>query len=298
MNAINLDFVRGVALVLRGESLKARAFVTHGLSLGTLREKMVRNFIHEGTPERFRVETGLIRGSATTSRQCDILIHEPRLKAPLYRWEDFVVVRADTANAVIEVKSNLNQATFDEMIDIHTSVERIELAQSGPVFIPTFGFALQGVTFDSFLGYVSEVARQNPLEIEEGDQFLNWPLCIAVQDRHYLGFRHLGGSPENPFCFCAIDLNQVTDASLGEVDGMETGYFLNFLEWVLQERKNAMKSDVLFPWFNQLPISDEGKAWITMDGEIHYGSVTPVQPPEVGTSEESPPESSSPDGEQ
>jgi hypothetical protein len=88
------DFRRGLAMVLQGESLKAGCYVTHAASLGILREKMVSSFVRDETPERFRVETGFIRNHEMdiTSRQCDLLVHEPALEAPLYRWEDFVVV--------------------------------------------------------------------------------------------------------------------------------------------------------------------------------------------------------------
>src|SRR5436309_2238149 len=116
MVANNENFYRGVAMVLHGEILKASSYVPHAGSLGVLREKMVRNFIRHETPERFRVETGLVRNhdKGETSRQCDLLIHEPVLTAPLYRWEDFVVVHHHAARAVVEVKSDLDKRGFGQ----------------------------------------------------------------------------------------------------------------------------------------------------------------------------------------
>jgi hypothetical protein len=279
MAAHNVDFVRGIALVLQGECLKAKAHVTHSGSIGTLREKMVRKFVCDETPDRFRVETGLINGLSTTSRQCDILIHEPDYRAPLYRWEDFVVVRSDVARAVIEVKTILNAQAFEELIAVHTSVMEIELRRPyGMEFIPTFGYAIDGVTFDTFLTYLQSAVGNNLLGVEDNAKQLNWPLVIAVHGRRYLGFRHLGGSSGNPMCFCAVDFSRQTEGSEeADVVGIETGYFLQLYEWVLRERLNAMKSTDLFWWFNRLAIVDDGKVWITPDGVIHRGPIPVAQ---------------------
>lgn len=292
MAAHNVEFVRGIALVLQGECLKAKAHVTHSGSLGTLREKMVRKFITDETPERFRVETGLINGVSSTSRQCDILVHEPNYHAPLYRWEDFVVARSDVARAVIEVKTTLNAQTFDELLGVHCSVMEIELRHPyGGEFIPTFGYAIEGVTFDTFITYLQAAVQNNRLGIDERARHLNWPLMIAVHGRRYLGFRHLGGSTENPMCFCAIDFSRQTVGSEeADLVGIETGYFLQLYEWVLRERLNAMKSNDLFWFFNRLPVVDDGKVWITPDGVIHPGPIVLPQqqanqsPPDTTTS--------------
>src|SRR5262245_834696 len=109
-----LEFCRGVAMVLQGESMRAGCYVSHNASLGGLRERIVSRFIRDETPSRFHVETGLIHNlkTETTSRQCDILVHESANRAPLYRWEDFVVVPSQEARAVVEVKTTLNESGF------------------------------------------------------------------------------------------------------------------------------------------------------------------------------------------
>jgi len=276
VGAYNIDFVRGIAMVLQGECLKAKAHVTHSASIGTLREKMVRKFVRDETPDRFRVETGLISSQSMTSRQCDILVHEPYSFAPLYRWEDFVVVRSNDARAVIEVKTNLNSEAFEDLMAIHRSVMQIEL-QFGGGFIPTFGYAINGVTFDSFVTYIQRALSENRLGVEDNRKHLNWPQMIAVHERRYLGFRHLGGSNKLPMCFCAIDFSRQTEQS-GEADliGIETGYFLQFYEWILREGRNAMNSPTMRMLFNRLPIVDDGKVWITPDGITHRGPINDV----------------------
>jgi hypothetical protein len=120
---------------------------------------------------------------------------------------------------------------------------------------------------------------------------LNWPLMIAVHGRRYLGFRPLGGS--NPMCFCAVDFSrQGQDSEEADLIGIETGYFLQFYEWVLRQGRNAMTSSDLLLWFNRLAVVDDGKVWITLDGAIHRGAFVPIQgePSPDGGSPTSPPQ--------
>lgn len=181
-------FCQGIAMVLRGESQKAAAYVTHGSSIGTLREKMVGTFVRHETPERFRVETGLIRdqGFDLTSRQCDILVHEPWDEAPLYRYEDFVIVHASAARAVIEVKSDFTQQHCTSFLKINASVKMFELIRGPEYRTPVFGYGLQGPTCETLAEYLtadlsSQRFRGEGLEGDDPPTHLTWPECLAIQ---------------------------------------------------------------------------------------------------------------------
>ena len=269
------DFARGIAMVLQGESLKASCYVTHGASLGTLREKMVSNFVRHETPERFRVGTGLVRSHDrnVTSRQCDLLIYESDSVAPLYRWDDFVIVHDTAARAVIEVKSEMDQRNFDKLLDVHISLIDIELRSGGGVFIPTFGYGLCGVAFETFLTYLKNALTSNRLNVADNQRQLNLPLCITVQKHNYLGIRPLRSTPGNPDAFCVVDFSKATDQKAQPVDGIETGFFLHFYTEVLRSRTLAIEDTMLYQWFNNLPVGNDGKAWVTPDGVIHPGNV-------------------------
>ena len=275
MVAHDNNFSRGVAMVLQGESLKASCYVTHAASLGVLREKMVGNFVRHETPERFRVETGLVRNHAMnrTSRQCDLLVHEPGLAAPLYRWEDFVIVHHSAARAVVEIKSEMEKSDFEHLLDVHASVMEIELLGGGAAFIPTFGYGLSGVTFDTFLGYIQDALASNRLGAADAQKHLNWPVCVAVQRRNYLGMRPLVGETGRPFAFCVVDLSKATEEWAKPVDGIETGFFLQIYTEILRLKRDALKDASLYEWFNKLPVADGGKASVTPDGNIHKGPV-------------------------
>jgi hypothetical protein len=126
------------------------------------------------------------------------------------------------------------------------------------------------------IGSLASVVRDNPLAsaVEGAPAHLNWPLCIAVHDTKFLGFRHLGGLVDNPMCFCAADFSRQTpDSEERDLLGIETGYFLQFYGWLLREGRNAMQSHDLLWWFNRLALADGAKVWITTDGVIHRGPV-------------------------
>jgi hypothetical protein len=276
------DFLRGVGLVLQGESLKAQAYVNHNLSLGTLREKMVRSFIRHETPERYRVETGLIRlqpnhidpRDGINSRQCDLLIYDSRRHSPFYRWEDFVVVRHEDARAVVEVKTTLNRQEFEDIVSVHQSIMAMSLRSGSP--LPTFGFSLDGSTFDSFVNYVRGAIRRNELAQPDTRRLLNLPYCIAVQSRGYLGVR-VPSDAGDPSGFHLIDFSRSTDAELYQPDSV-LGSFLYFYQEAIQEMTNGAWGDGVSRWAQRLPVEPEGNLWIDPCGAVKSGGKwgTPV----------------------
>lgn len=83
-----------------------------------------------------------------------------------------VVVDRYTAQLAIEVKTDLNDATFSHMIDVHVD------ASWAP--IPCLGFAYDGWTFDTFVAKMSEAIRTSLRGV---------PDCIAVHSKNYFFIR-------------------------------------------------------------------------------------------------------------
>jgi hypothetical protein len=247
------EYCRGIAMVLKGESLKAGRCVTHNASLGGLRERMVARFVRDATPGRLRVESGLIHSArqALTSRQCDLLVHAASTYATLYRGEDFVIIEPDAAEAVIEVKTTLDQAAFDEVREIQSS---ISVLKSSRGCTPVFCYALEGVTFETFLGYISSALR-------ETGAILAVPNFMVVQARHYFAVRPVNQPPDG---FRVYAVNLAADL---DVDGLETGVFLEFYRQTMHSRHDAFQGRSLSEWFGRI-----GKAYhcasISLNGDI------------------------------
>jgi hypothetical protein len=271
MTIHNENFCRGIAEVLRGESLKARAYVTHNPSLGVLRERMVAEFIRDATPDRCRVETGLVCNEAgRTSRQCDIVIHESSIEAPFYRWKDFVVAPASTTNAVVEVKSKIGKSELSTLFGVVKSV--VDLSSAN---IAVFGYGLSGVTFKTCVNHIASSLKKSEGN-GESVLFYHLPQCIAVQDQNYVGVLPSSYGEGVPCAFCMLDLKRSEDKDAPYPDGMETGIFLQIYGHVLKKNSGVLSAKNLYSWFNKLPIADAGKVWITEDGKINKGNI-PVE---------------------
>ncbi len=277
MGTDNLDFAKGVAMVLRGENMKASCYVTHGQSLGVLRERMVRTFIRGETPDRFQLGTGFIHDNKkpTTSAQIDLLVHDSQQSAPLYRWEDFVVVAPIQAKAAIEVKSQLDKNGIERLIRLHSSVAQIEL-DSG-AFIPTFGYALDGASFETFVKHLSDAIRQNAICGETAaSKLMNAPVCIAVENQHYVSIRPLHFVVDPPPYLFAVDLTKMRTECANDLVGIETGLFLQFYCEILQNRWNSLPDCAIYEWFNKIPVDNSGKVFIDPDGNVHRGKIPSV----------------------
>ncbi len=102
----------------------------HELSVGEYKESILRNFIRNFIPKRFSVGTGFVvfpgksawteyvgdnadllnMTDYVTSQQIDIIVFDDFDYAPIFREQDFVVVRPESVRAVIEVKGFLKRA--------------------------------------------------------------------------------------------------------------------------------------------------------------------------------------------
>lgn len=263
------DFVRGVALVLQGESLKAGCYVRHGQSLGVLREKIVATLIRNETPERYRVETGIISDYESprkeAANQIDLLVHDANEHPPLYRWEDFVVVKMVAARAIVEVKSDLQKTQFDELMKLHFSYRKLDRSHG---MLPLFGYALKGFSFGKFLEHLSAVIRENPVVnpsmARQG--FWTTPTCIVVQQRNYISVTPNAVDRGHDWNCCAVNF-----AGSAYADGVETGTFLRFYSQLMETPNAGLTASAVARWYNQMDVPE--KAYIGRDGEIHHGNI-------------------------
>ena len=129
---------------LLGESFDSRVNLleriirgSHHPSLGRYKERLLANFIRDYIPRSFDVGTGFVlfphednsppggvqhhdplnQGAFTVSRQCDILVFDAATVPPVFRDDDFVVVRPEAVRAVIEVKGSLTLKDVKSLLE-------------------------------------------------------------------------------------------------------------------------------------------------------------------------------------
>jgi hypothetical protein len=110
----------------------------HDPSLGNYKERLLRTIIANFIPKRYEVGTGFVLfptrklqeegevfGDATStdaphevSKQLDIIVYDSSSYPVVFRDEDFVVVRPEAVNAIVEVKGALDQTGTDDAVDL------------------------------------------------------------------------------------------------------------------------------------------------------------------------------------
>ncbi|MEN1710965.1 DUF6602 domain-containing protein [Pseudomonas aeruginosa] len=133
-----------VSQELHSKIAQAKVYITkHNPSTGALAEAVLRQFLKEHLPGGIGVEQGFIAdASGNLSKQCDILIYDAHLYAPLYRAGGVVVVPVEAIIAIVEVKTSINRRAFHDVISYFRSFENLALKAKTYLFMfnaPTLG---------------------------------------------------------------------------------------------------------------------------------------------------------------
>jgi len=102
----------------------------HSATKGSEAEKVLREFLSNHLPQRFRAATGiLIDTKNSLSKQTDVIIYDA-LSSSVYRFsEDAMILPVDTVGSVIEVKSRL---TSDELLDGYEKIASAKALRKSP----------------------------------------------------------------------------------------------------------------------------------------------------------------------
>jgi hypothetical protein len=168
------DYWAAIAGSIEAESDRATCYLQHATSIGTAREAILRDLVRRHTPAPYLVQSGFSHHPETrhTTCQCDILVHDPTMARPFFEVADIVVAHRLTVRAAVEVKSTLDKGEWADVLKVHQN-----FCWQG---VPTFGFSFDGVTFDSFLGYLGDAIRDDPYGV---------PDCVAVHSCNYVFLR-------------------------------------------------------------------------------------------------------------
>ena len=126
------NFFQQVALELMAKLGQVRQQITnHKPTTGSVTEEILRSFLKTYLPKQVSVEQGFIRNkNGQTSKQCDIIIYDSALYAPFYRINDLVVVPEESVIAIIEVKTTMNAARFQDTLDYFKALKTVAFKHS------------------------------------------------------------------------------------------------------------------------------------------------------------------------
>lgn len=109
---------------------------SHGPSIGSANEILIRDFLKQNLPKWFSVGHGFIAlQDGSLSREIDVLVHRASMYAPLFSIDDFVVVTPDSAIYAIEVKTRINRRVFHDALQSLAKAKEIEPRISTSLFV-------------------------------------------------------------------------------------------------------------------------------------------------------------------
>jgi len=252
------EYWQAIAQGIDAEDKKASIFIHHKHSLGVAREAILRDLLLKHTPEPYRVSTGFIyqfNPEWWESLQCDVLVYDPTVVQPDLSIGGLVVVNRSAAKLVTEVKTRLDNETFQELLGIHDSVHWLP--------VPTLGFAYDGSTFETFVKYLAEAAKTAKSGV---------PDCIAVHRQNFLFVRspyRLAPRPDTPGRHRPATHQFVANfAASGKDAGRASATFLQFYLRLLQ---GQLYDTHVSGWFSKLDLPGDAIVSITDDGEVQAG---------------------------
>jgi hypothetical protein len=262
------EYWNAVARAIDAENQKASIFIKHAGSLGAAREAILRQLIVDQTPEPFAVQTGFICNLAQNyntfkltdfwlSKQCDVLVFDPRVDRPYYSIGNLAVVDPHSAKSVVEVKSALREDTFDEILGVWQDTHRFD--------VPTFGFAYDGVKFGTFIKHLSTRIESNKAGVPE---------CVVVHKQNYIFCRtSYLLNPTDPERHRAAKYQFAVDfGNQDNASGSATAFFLEYYRHRVNGFLVPLDSYILSR-FNNLELPNEAKMSIDDRGNVKCGAV-------------------------
>jgi hypothetical protein len=175
-------FYLGLANELTAKLGRVSSFVSHGPSIGTYHEEVLRSILRHMLPDRFTLRTGFaFHPDRGASQQGDILIVDEYYPgAYFFREGDFAVVAEEALVCVIEVKTSLNGREFRKSLQGLYSFQKAT-AKPHPF---TLLFAYKSSSFKP------AVLESWYKSVKLPDQLLSYPLAIYALNRGLLCLRH------------------------------------------------------------------------------------------------------------
>lgn len=148
----------------------------HNPSVGYVGEEVLRNFLRQTLPARFKVTQGFIAYESKISPQCDIIIYDANEASPIYSFGNIDIVPASVVKATIEVKVSITPTRFHEVL---TSFE--ELAKMRITNNYLFVFSAPGSrSFENYIFHREAPAVKRFFQDYEGTD-----CCIASSSSCY-----------------------------------------------------------------------------------------------------------------
>lgn len=202
IESIMNDFDAGFAAELKAKMGRIDKIIgeDHWLSVGSYKERLLREHLIEYLPKAFEVGTGFLLASPDghrklLSRQIDLLIWDSSRYAPFFRDRDFVILPPAACRAAIEVKWHIDKQQLQDGILNLLSVCRLakHVPPLSESWYRTYLFALDSYETLSFPDDVFDTIQRALLTCpyavtaNEGGEPVTEQCDLTIEERHAAG---------------------------------------------------------------------------------------------------------------
>ena len=161
-------------------------FKNHMPSYGFSGEAILREFLSQNLPNRFKVSQGFVIDSDyNISKQCDSIIYDCIAYSPIAKYGEIEVVQSQAVKAIIEVKTSINSNFFTNALTYFEDLGKIGVCN---MFLFVFNSVKPETIKNYFIGNKIgadvEVCTDCTSKYDHGsEQFL--PKGIVSLDKNY-----------------------------------------------------------------------------------------------------------------
>lgn len=193
------EFMRLKALEMNMLLKQARMFVLqHNSSIGHIGEEILRSFLQQNLPKRYKVTQGFVSDGVRISPQCDIIIFDSQAYVPFYSYGNIEVIPANSVVATIEVKTSINKERFCEVLKRFQKLYELGVDNNS---ILVFSYIMpQTIENYIFNSLAPQVYRQHKVVMDEDDIYTadTYTYDVCDYDRLPRSIAIL----ENGYCLC------------------------------------------------------------------------------------------------
>ena len=188
------DKYRQQAEILLDRRNKAKSlFSKHLPSIGYVGEQLLRQALKRVLPTDFAVCQGFVFSANTRnedlfSKQCDIILYRKGNGAIMYSAGELKVINADSAVAVIEVKSSIKKETFFTTLEAFEKLQKLGIRNK---FIFVFG-SVSKQSLSSWFSQFKYPKSDNNEWIAIDTELYDWPdiaqlpnAILSLESRKY-----------------------------------------------------------------------------------------------------------------
>jgi hypothetical protein len=157
-----IEYGKSIAKEFRAKRDRIRHFVTeHNLTSGTANEMILRDYLSDLSPKRYKVGQGFIcdpTKAGQVSNQCDILVYDQTDYPLIHSEGEIKVVWPESVHMVIEVKTKLNEQR------LHKAIKNIRKAKELRQIILGIIFAFGSNQAENIIASLSNYPESFPMQ--------------------------------------------------------------------------------------------------------------------------------------